>query len=83
MESRPESGKVILRVFGDSSYSYQINGTTLTSEKTELSEGFYTVTSNLTENVQSFQLNLSSTVACGYILGLFQSPQNKLVHTIG
>ncbi|VDK69830.1 unnamed protein product [Litomosoides sigmodontis] len=75
MESPLESGKVILQVFGDSSHSYQINGTALAHGRTELSEGFYIVTSNSIEN--SIQLNLSSTVACGYVLGLFQSPQNK------
>lgn len=78
MEPHPENGKVILQVFGDSSHSYQINGTTLAHGRTELLEGFYTVTSNSVEN--SIQLNLSSAVSCGYVLGLFQSPQNKLVH---
>ncbi|KAL3998467.1 POT family protein [Acanthocheilonema viteae] len=75
MESHPENGKVILQVFGDSSHSYQINGTTLTSGKIDLLEGFYTVTSN--SNEESFQLNLSSSMGFGYVLGLFRSSRDK------
>ncbi|CAG9537546.1 unnamed protein product [Cercopithifilaria johnstoni] len=77
MELCPENGKVILQAFGDSLQSYRINGATLSSGKIDLPEGFYTVTSDSIENAQSFQLNLSSTVSSGYVLGLFQSSQNK------
>uniref|UniRef100_A0A0R3RHS3 Solute carrier family 15 member 2 n=1 Tax=Elaeophora elaphi TaxID=1147741 RepID=A0A0R3RHS3_9BILA len=76
MESHPAHGKVFLQVFGNLSHSYQINGTKLTNEKTELSQGFYTVTSNSTKNAENFELNLTSA-GSGYVLGVFQSSQNK------
>ncbi|EFO24287.2 POT family protein [Loa loa] len=78
MEPHPERGRVILQTFGDSSHSYEINGTKLTYGKTDLPEGLYTVTSNSIENVQSFQLNLSSSES-GYVLGLFESSRNKSI----
>ncbi|VIO96173.1 Uncharacterized protein BM_BM4491 [Brugia malayi] len=76
MESHPEHGKVILQLIGNSSYSYEINGTELTFGKTDFPEGLYTVTSSSIENAQSFQLNLSSA-GSGYVLGLFESSRNK------
>ncbi|KAM3724786.1 Peptide transporter [Dirofilaria immitis] len=76
MEACPEHGRVILQAFGDSLHSYEINGTKLTDGKIDLPEGLYTVTSNSIENAQNFQMNLSS-VASGYVLGLFESSQNK------
>lgn len=76
MEKCPESGRVILQVFGDSPYSYEINGTKLNYGKTELPEGFYTVKSHKDENAPSFQLNLSNA-GSGYILGLFKPSRNR------
>ncbi|OZC12612.1 hypothetical protein X798_00243 [Onchocerca flexuosa] len=76
MEACPAHDRVILQLFGDSSHSYEINGTKLIDGKIDLPKGVYTVTSNSIENVQSFQLNLSSA-ASGYVVGLFKSSRNK------
>uniref|UniRef100_A0AAF5RWP1 POT family protein n=1 Tax=Wuchereria bancrofti TaxID=6293 RepID=A0AAF5RWP1_WUCBA len=76
MEPHPEHGKVILQLIGNSSYTYEINGTELTYGKTDFPEGLYTVTSSSIENAQSFQLNLSNA-GSGYVLGLFESSRNK------
>ncbi|MCP9257849.1 Solute carrier family 15 member [Dirofilaria immitis] len=76
MEACPAHGRVFLQSFGNSPNFYEINGTKLTSGKIDLPEGIYTVTSNSSGSMQSFQLNLSS-VASGYVLGLFESSRNK------
>ncbi|VDK72968.1 unnamed protein product, partial [Onchocerca ochengi] len=76
MEACPAHGRVILQLFGDSSHSYEINGTKIIDGRIDLPEGVYTVTSNSIENAQSFQLNLSSA-ASGYVVGSFKSSRNE------
>ncbi|VDN38847.1 unnamed protein product [Gongylonema pulchrum] len=78
MEPCPEPGQVILQRFGNSSHYYEINGTELSYGKTELPEGVYQVTSNTASDLPNVQLNLSGA-ASGYVLGLFDSPLNRLV----
>ncbi|EJW78617.1 POT family protein, partial [Wuchereria bancrofti] len=58
MEPHPEHGKVILQLIGNSSYTYEINGTELTYGKTDFPEGLYTVTSSSIENAQSQHLDI-------------------------
>lgn len=79
MELLPGDGRVVLQVFGNSSHSYEINGTRLCYGKTELSGGFYTIASHTEENVPSFQLDLSND-GTGYVLGVFESPEKRPVY---
>lgn len=73
MEPRPAHGEVFLQRFGNSSLHYTINGSQLNYGKTALVAGTYTVAS---ENGNPFQIELNAS-SSGYVLGLFESPNNK------
>uniref|UniRef100_A0A0N5AUQ9 Peptide transporter 3 n=1 Tax=Syphacia muris TaxID=451379 RepID=A0A0N5AUQ9_9BILA len=73
MEPRPEPGHVFLQRFGNSTVKYYLNGVPLEFGKTDLEVGEYAVNA---EDGSSFGISLTKS-ASGYVLGLFDSPDNK------